>query len=73
MNLPVSFDSVFSHYAKPYFCLVRLEKAQGKAMKRDWFRANLRGRNPVYIPHTEVVVQVQVKAWMLARLLPFWT
>ena len=58
MNLLISFDLIFSHYAKPYFCLVRLEKAQGRAVKRDWFGANLRGKDPVYILHTEVVLQV---------------
>lgn len=70
MNLLVSFDLIFSNSAKPYFCLVRLEKARGKAVTRDWFGANLRGNA---FCMQKLWYNLQGKAWMLARLLPFWT
>lgn len=57
MNLLVSFDLIFLHSAKPYFCLMRLEKAQGKAIKTGWFRANVRGKDLVCVLRMEVVVQ----------------
>lgn len=68
VNILILFDLIVSHYKKPYFCLIRLGKAQGMT-KRGLVL--IRGKDPVFIVHSEVLVQVAEQGTGLSKTLAF--